>query len=108
MLETIKQPKTLPHSEESERAVLAGVLLDPRQLPLISGRLISDDFYFERHRKVYQAMIDLSPEAERSNPKIKPELYGLSQYALPTMFHPQPERVLIVGAGSGNIVIHNA
>ena len=59
MLETIQQQKTLPHSEESERAVLAGVLLDPRQLPVISGRLISDDFYFERHRKVYQAMIDL-------------------------------------------------
>ena len=59
MLETIQQQKTLPHSEESERAVLAGVLLDPRQLPVISGRVIADDFYFERHRKVYQAMIDL-------------------------------------------------
>ncbi len=59
MLETIQQQKTLPHSEESERAVLAGVMLDPRQLPVIAGRLIADDFYFERHRKVYQAMVDL-------------------------------------------------
>ena len=65
MLDTIQQQKTLPHSEESERAVLAGVLLDPQQLPVISGRLIPDDFYFERHRKVYQSMIDLqSAETE--------------------------------------------
>jgi replicative DNA helicase len=59
MLDTLQPPKALPHSEESERAVLAGVLLDPRQLPVISGRLAADDFYFERHRKVYQSMIEL-------------------------------------------------
>jgi replicative DNA helicase len=59
MLETLQQQKALPHSEESERAVLAGAMLDPRQLPVIAGRLIADDFYFERHRKVFQAMIDL-------------------------------------------------
>src|SRR4029079_1177597 len=29
MLETLSQQKSLPHSEESERAVLGGVMLDP-------------------------------------------------------------------------------
>ena len=59
MLETLTQPRTLPHSDESERAVLAAVLLEPALLPLISARLTVDDFYLERHRHVYQAMLDL-------------------------------------------------
>ncbi len=59
MIETLSQQKTLPHSEESERAVLAGVLLDSRQLAMVSGRLIADDFYFDRHRLLFQAMLDL-------------------------------------------------
>ncbi|MDY7093097.1 MAG: replicative DNA helicase [Acidobacteriota bacterium] len=59
MLETLTQPQTLPKSEEAERAVLAAVLLEPSMLPLISARLTSEDFYLERHRLVYQAMLDL-------------------------------------------------
>jgi replicative DNA helicase len=59
MIETLSQQKTLPHSEESERAVLAGVLLDPRRLALVTGRLIADDFYFDRHRILFQVMVDL-------------------------------------------------
>ncbi len=59
MLETLQPPKNVPHSEESERAVLAGVLLDPRLVPSVSARLTPEDFYFERHRVVYQAMLDL-------------------------------------------------
>jgi replicative DNA helicase len=64
MLETAAAPppRTLPHSEESERAVLAAVLLDPRILPTITGRLRPDDFYSEKHRTLYQAMIDLQEE----------------------------------------------
>ncbi len=62
MLDTLPQPKSLPHSEESERAVLAGVLLDPRLLPTISGRLLPGDFYFEKHQLLYQAMLDLQED----------------------------------------------
>jgi replicative DNA helicase len=47
MLDALSTPRSLPHSEESERAVLAAVLLDSRILPTISGRLSSEDFYFE-------------------------------------------------------------
>ncbi len=53
------QPKGLPHSEESERAVLAAALLAPHVLPQISGRLVVEDYYLERHQLIYQAMLDL-------------------------------------------------
>ncbi|MDX1998397.1 MAG: replicative DNA helicase [Thermoanaerobaculia bacterium] len=52
-------PKGLPHSEESERAVLASVMLDPSILPMISGRLREDDFFLDRHRILYEAMVGL-------------------------------------------------
>jgi replicative DNA helicase len=57
-----KQQKALPHSEESERAVLGGVMLDSTVLPTISGRLRAEDFYSERHQLLYQAMLDLQDE----------------------------------------------
>jgi len=57
-----QQQKALPHSEESERAVLGGVLLDTSVLATISGRLRAEDFYSERHQLLYQAMLDLQDE----------------------------------------------
>ena len=59
MAQTFAPNKSLPHSEESERAVLAGVLLDPARLSAVSERLTSEDFYSERHRSLYQIMVDL-------------------------------------------------
>ena len=59
MLETLQAPKSLPHSAESERAVLAGVLLEPQVLPTVAGRLVPDDFYFEKHQLVYEALLHL-------------------------------------------------
>ena len=59
ILEALQTPRTLPHSEESERAVLAGILLEPRSLPQVAGRLVDADFYFERHQRIYRAMLDL-------------------------------------------------
>jgi spermidine synthase len=51
----------------------------------------------------YQAMIDLSKSAVLSDPeKFPPELRGLSQYDIPLLLHPNPQRYLIVGAGTGN------
>lgn len=60
MIDTLQLPRSLPQSEEAERAVLAAALLDPNRLPVVTGRLRPDDFYFERHRLVYQAMLDLA------------------------------------------------
>ena len=60
MTELVADPKSLPFSEESERAVLAAVLLDaPSHLPLTASRLDREDFYLERHQVLYQGMLDL-------------------------------------------------
>ncbi|HWN43561.1 MAG TPA: replicative DNA helicase [Thermoanaerobaculia bacterium] len=63
MIDVLPQQKSLPYSEESERAVLGGILLDPSVLPTVSGRLKAEDFYLERHQVLYQAMLELQ-EAE--------------------------------------------
>jgi hypothetical protein len=53
----------------------------------------------------YQAMFHLDADHVAAHPDIYPPSWrGLSQYDLPTRLHPAPERVLIVGAGSGNDV----
>jgi len=62
MIDTLPQLKSLPHSEESERAVLGAVLLDPQILPTITGRLKAEDFYAERHQILYAAMVELQEE----------------------------------------------
>lgn len=59
MAEPLAARKGLPHSEESERAVLAGILLDPKRLPAVTERLTPEDFYAERHRTLYQVMVEL-------------------------------------------------
>ncbi len=59
MIETLQQQRALPHSDESERAVLAGAPLDPALLPVVVGRLAPEDFYTERHRTIYRSMVDL-------------------------------------------------
>ncbi len=51
--------RSLPSSEESERAVLGAVLLAPHVLPTVTGRLIPEDFYLERHQLIYQSMLEL-------------------------------------------------
>lgn len=64
MLDPLPQPqKALPHSEESERAVLAAVLIHPPLLATVSGRLTPEDFYVERHGLIYQAMLFLQEES---------------------------------------------
>ena len=63
MLETLEQPKALPHSEESERAVLAAILLDTGVLPSVAGRLKEDDFYLDRHRVLYGTILALQQDS---------------------------------------------
>jgi spermidine synthase len=53
----------------------------------------------------YQVMLDLGPDADYSDTNwYPPEQRGLSRYDLPALLHDDPERVLVVGAGTGNDV----
>lgn len=46
----------LPHSEESERAVLGAVLLQPELIDKVATRLQVSDFYLEPHRLLFASM----------------------------------------------------
>ena len=59
MIQTINKTQSLPHSEEAERAVLAGALLDPALVATVSGRLKPEDFYASANRTLFGAMVDL-------------------------------------------------
>jgi SAM-dependent methyltransferase len=51
----------------------------------------------------YQATVDLRPQTVAADPeRFPPAQRGFSQYDLPARLHPNPQSVLIVGAGSGN------
>jgi replicative DNA helicase len=52
--------ETLPHSDEAERSVLGGVLLDNRQIHKVQELLTHEAFYAERHRRIFRALEDLS------------------------------------------------
>jgi hypothetical protein len=52
----------------------------------------------------YQGMVDLSDRGVAVHPAITPAMAAISQYDIPLLFKPQPQHVLIVGAGSGNDV----
>ncbi|MCC6625671.1 MAG: replicative DNA helicase [Deltaproteobacteria bacterium] len=48
-----------PHSLEAEREVLAAVLVDPNAMDAVSETLQADDFYFERHQLIFEALAEL-------------------------------------------------
>ena len=52
----------VPHSEEAERAVLASVLLKPEVLDDLE--VTTTDFYSERHRVIFEAMVELSADRQ--------------------------------------------
>ena len=54
--------KALLYSEDSERAVLGSILLDPSLLTTVSERLHMEDFFDERHQLLYQSLVDLKAD----------------------------------------------
>jgi spermidine synthase len=51
----------------------------------------------------YQVMLDLSPPHCAADPEnFSPDMNGYCQYDIPALLHPHPQKMLIVGAGSGN------
>lgn len=51
--------QTLPNNEEAERAVLGSILIDSNSMNEVLGILISEDFYHDRHKKIFSSMIEL-------------------------------------------------
>jgi len=51
-----KQEQTVPHSVESEEALLGAVLIDPDILPELLDLLTTDDFFIVRNAWVWEAM----------------------------------------------------
>lgn len=51
--------RTPPTSNDAEIAVLGSVLLDNEVIEYIAGNLVADDFYAERHRTIFKAMMSL-------------------------------------------------
>ncbi len=51
-----------PHNRDAERGVIGGVLRDPDTLPTVQQVLKADNFYFDAHQKIYQAISDLANE----------------------------------------------
>ena len=56
----MKRLKTLPHSEEAERAVLGALLLEALRIAQVRTRLEARDWHLEHHRVLYQAFLDLA------------------------------------------------
>ena len=53
-----------PHNRDAERGVLGGILRDADTLPDVQQILRTENFYFDAHQKIYQALCDLSEEAQ--------------------------------------------
>ncbi len=54
--------KQLPYSVENEQALLGALILDSEKLGDVINVLTPDDFYFEKHGKIFAALIQLSVE----------------------------------------------
>ena len=53
-----------PHNLEAEKAALGAVLLDPDALDTALQYLRANDFYKNRHKLIFDSIIDLSEKNE--------------------------------------------
>lgn len=55
--------KPLPYSEDAERSILGAVLLDEQLFNHVAELLTCDDFYLDKHRRIFSAMEALSAQS---------------------------------------------
>jgi len=60
----LSNPKLPPQNLEAEQSVLGAVLLDNSAMAKAMEVLTEEDFYRTAHRKIFQAMLDLSEQGE--------------------------------------------
>src|SRR5215471_2577806 len=63
MLEEAVSEKGLPQNAEAERAVLGSILLDPSTISVVVPILSQEDFFTEKHQRIYRGMLDLFDRA---------------------------------------------
>jgi len=51
--------RTLPYNTDAEQAVLGSMLIDPACIPDVILTLEDDDFYLQKHRWIYAAMVEV-------------------------------------------------
>jgi replicative DNA helicase len=51
-----------PHNQDAERGVLGGILRDPDELSTVQQIIRGDNFYFDAHQKIFQAICELADE----------------------------------------------
>lgn len=56
------QVRVPPHSTEAEESVLGALLLDKDAVIAVAEFLLPDDFYDERHKEIYEAILSLYEE----------------------------------------------
>lgn len=57
-------PRIQPHNLDAEQAVLGAVLLSPAALPQAQEFLTREDFYYGRHRIIFETLSDLAGQSE--------------------------------------------
>ena len=67
-MSAVRPSPSPPHNLEAEQSVLGAILLAERHLHalVIEEGLQPEDFYRERHRAIYEAMLALYTRASRS------------------------------------------
>ncbi len=61
-MENLSRP--LPQTDDAEKAVLGAILIENSSIHDVLEILLSDDFYKDAHRKIFQSMIDLEQKSE--------------------------------------------
>jgi replicative DNA helicase len=60
-----KRGRVPPQNLEAEQSLLAGVLIDPESINKVIDIVVSEDFYRDSHRRIFELMLDLY---ERNEP----------------------------------------
>jgi len=60
----------LPHDDQTERAVLGGLFIDPSSTDIVFNILKPEDFFNIKHRIIYEAIIHLVEEGKELDPLV--------------------------------------
>ncbi|NPA57929.1 MAG: replicative DNA helicase [Aquificae bacterium] len=61
---------SLPHDDQTERAVLGGLFIDPSVADVVFNILKPEDFFNLKHRIIYEAIIQLVEEGKELDPLV--------------------------------------